>query len=160
MQNIDFEESWQIVRGELPADLEQRARKTKFVGRMRGFGSVEMLTRLLLMHGSGLSLEQTALRAREHGLARISAVALHDRLKASSGFFGELCQFVQGGTSSAQISRWRASKEVADSLLSALRCPLPLKFLLANGARLRRRMKVLRPNWPLQIESLQDLLLS
>ena len=71
MQNIDFEESWQIVRGELPADLEQRARKTKFVRRMRGFGSVEMLTRLLLMHGSGLSLEQTALRAREHGLARI-----------------------------------------------------------------------------------------
>lgn len=95
MQNIDFEGSWQIVRGELPADLEQRARKTRFVRRLRGFGSVEMLTRLLLMHGSGLSLEQTALRAREHGLAKISAVALHDRLKASSGFFGELCQFVQ-----------------------------------------------------------------
>ena len=28
----------------------------------------------------------------------------------------------------AQISRWRAFKEVADSLLSALRCPLPLNF--------------------------------
>lgn len=76
MQNIDFEESWQIVREELPADLEQRARKTRSVGRMRGFGRVEILTRLLLMHGSGaLSLEQMALRAREHGLGRISAVA-------------------------------------------------------------------------------------
>jgi hypothetical protein len=95
MQNIDFEESWQIVREELPSDLEQRARKNGFVRRMRGFDSVEILTRLLLMHGSGLSLEQTALRAREHGLANISAVALHERLKASRGFFAELCQFVQ-----------------------------------------------------------------
>jgi hypothetical protein len=64
------------------------------------------------------------------------------------------------GTASAQISRWRAFKELADSLLSALRCPLPLKFLLANGARLRRRMKVLRHNRPFQLESLEDLPLS
>jgi hypothetical protein len=64
MQNIDFEESWQIVREELLADLEQRARKTRLLRRMRGFGSVEILTRLLLMHASGaLSLEQMALRA-------------------------------------------------------------------------------------------------
>jgi hypothetical protein len=69
MQNIDFEESWQIVREELPADLEQRARKTRLVRRMRGFGSMEILTRLLLMHRSG-ALSRTDCLARARTWAR------------------------------------------------------------------------------------------
>lgn len=97
MELFDFDQSWNLLRTLLPRDLEQIARETGLVRRLRGFESTELLTRLLLMHGSGLSLEQTSLRANEHGLAQTSAVALHGRLKISATFFERLCAFVQDG---------------------------------------------------------------
>ena len=42
------------------------------------------------MHASGLSLEQTALRAKEQGLGKISAVALFKRLRRSGAFLQRL----------------------------------------------------------------------
>jgi hypothetical protein len=90
-------ESWEILRSLLPANLEEVARQTGLVRRLRGFTSVEALTRMLLMHGSGLSLEQTALRASEQRLGRTSAVALHERLKLAGGYFEQLCRHVQSG---------------------------------------------------------------
>jgi hypothetical protein len=42
------------------------------------------------MHASGLSLEQTALRAQEQGLSKISAVALFKRLRRSGAFLQRL----------------------------------------------------------------------
>ena len=95
MENLNFDESWAVLRRLLPDNLDQVARQTGLVKRLRGFESAENLTRLLLMHGSGLSLEQTALRAAEHGLARISAVALHGRLKGAADFFQYLCGQLQ-----------------------------------------------------------------
>jgi len=97
MDPISFDESWQILRGLLPAELEEWARESGFVQRLRGFESIENLTRMLLMHGSGLSLEQTALRASEHGLGKTTAVALHHRLRCSGPFFERLCRHVQEG---------------------------------------------------------------
>jgi hypothetical protein len=95
VQNLDFDESWRIMRDLLPEDLEGVARETGMVRRLRGFSDVEALVRLLMMHGSGLSLEQTALRAAEHGLAKTTAVALHGRLKCSGKFFERLCTLMQ-----------------------------------------------------------------
>jgi hypothetical protein len=96
VQSLDFDESWGIMRDLLPEDLEGVARETGLVRRLRGFSDVEALVRLLMMHGSGLSLEQTALRAAEHGLAQTTAAALHGRLKCSGAFFERLCALMQG----------------------------------------------------------------
>ena len=108
MEAFSFDESWQLLRRLLPADLEQCARRTGFVRRLRGFSSVEVLTRLLLMHGSGLSLEQTALRGAEQGLGETSAVALHQRLRSSEAFWTELCRHVQASLRPAldEQGRW------------------------------------------------------
>lgn len=95
MESLDFDESWAVIRDLLPKDLEGIARETGLVRRLRGFEDVEVLVRLLMMHGSGLSLEQTALRAAEHGLAQTTAVALHARLKSSAAFFERLCALAQ-----------------------------------------------------------------
>jgi hypothetical protein len=95
MENLDFEESWSILRDLLPEELDSIARETGLVRRLRGFRDAEVLTRLLLMHGAGLSLEQTALRAGEHGLARTSAVALHGRLKCAADYLQHLCGHLQ-----------------------------------------------------------------
>jgi len=95
MESGLLNESWDVLRPLLPADLEGLARQSGLVRRLRGFESVEVLTRMLLMHGSGLSLEQAALRAAEHGLGRTTAVALHERLKLAGGYFEQLCRHVQ-----------------------------------------------------------------
>jgi hypothetical protein len=46
------------------------------------------------MHGSGLSLEQTVLRAKEQGIGTISAVALFKRLRSSEAFLQKLALHV------------------------------------------------------------------
>lgn len=75
-------DEWEILRSWLPADLNARARQHQFFQRERGLTDGERWLRLILMHvAGGLSLEQTALRARELGLAQISAVALFKRLR-------------------------------------------------------------------------------
>jgi Transposase DDE domain len=97
MDPVSFDESWKIIRGLLPNELEKEARASGFLRRLRGFESVEVLTRILLMHASGLSLEQTALRARELGLGKTTPVALHHRLRSSGEYFKRLCRHVQEG---------------------------------------------------------------
>ena len=75
-------EEWTILRQWLPADLGALAREKGFFTRRRGLQDAERWLRLILLHvGGGLSLKQTVVRARESGLARVSSVALHKRLK-------------------------------------------------------------------------------
>jgi hypothetical protein len=97
MEPFAFDESWDVVRALLPKDLEALARDRGCVRRLRGIESVEVLIRLLLMHGSGLSLEQAAWRAREQGLAELSGVALFKRLRQSGPLLEALCQHVLEG---------------------------------------------------------------
>jgi hypothetical protein len=86
-------EEWEILRDWLPEDLNQRARTHRFFQRERGLTDAERWLRLILMHvAGGLSLEQTAMRARELGLAEISAVALFKRLRRSEAWLKDLCQ--------------------------------------------------------------------
>lgn len=97
MDPFEFEQSWEIIRALLPKDLDRLSRSSGLVRRLRGFQDAETLTRILLMHGTGLSLEQTAWRAREQGLGRVTAEALHHRLKHGGEFFRQLCQHVHAG---------------------------------------------------------------
>lgn len=77
-------EDWTILRSWLPDNLQERARADGFFQRSRGLEDAELWLRLILMHvAGGLSLKQTALRARELGLAQISSVALFKRLRRS-----------------------------------------------------------------------------
>ena len=73
MANDALPEEWEILREWLPEDLDARARQHQFFQRERGLTDGERWLRLILMHvAGGLSLEQTALRARELGLAQIA----------------------------------------------------------------------------------------
>jgi hypothetical protein len=94
-----FKESWEVIRKVFPSDLDAIARQSGSLCRARKVGDAETLLRLLLMHGGGLSLEQTVRRAREQGLGRLSAVALFKRLRRSAALLqqlaGQLLQQVQ-----------------------------------------------------------------
>lgn len=84
-------EGWAVLREWLPADLNEAARQHGFFQRARGLQDAECWLRLILMHvGGGLSLEQTVMRARELGLAQVSAVALFKRLRQAQGWLEEL----------------------------------------------------------------------
>jgi len=93
MQNDALPEEWEILRDWLPDNLDARARQFRFFQRSRGLTDGERWLRLILMHvAGGLSLEQTALRARELGLAQISGVALFKRLRNAEPWLQDLCQ--------------------------------------------------------------------
>lgn len=86
-------DEWEILRDWLPDDLNHRARIHRFFQRERGLTDAECWLRLILMHvAGGLSLEQTAMRARELGLAQISGVALFKRLRRAEGWLRDLSQ--------------------------------------------------------------------
>jgi len=86
-------EGWPILRAWLPGDLNELARRHSFFERARGLQDAELWLRLILMHVTGgLSLEQTALRARELGLAQVSAVALFKRLRKAQSWLQALTE--------------------------------------------------------------------
>jgi len=85
-----LEESWEVIRQVFPADLERIARQSGSWQRARKVANAETLLRLLLLHAAGLSLQHTALRARQQGLGRLSAVALFKRLRRSGPFLQQL----------------------------------------------------------------------
>jgi hypothetical protein len=92
MKLLDFEQEWKVIRTFLPAQLDESARNCGAMQRKRGgVQDGETLLRLILMHvGGGLSLEQTVIRAQEHGLATLSAVALFKRLRRCESWLQEL----------------------------------------------------------------------
>jgi len=78
-------ENWECLKRFLPDGWEAMARPLGAWRRTpRSIASTEVLLRLLLIHlADGCSLRETAVRAREGGLADVSDVALLKRLKAS-----------------------------------------------------------------------------
>lgn len=95
MNDIALPEEWEILRRWLPDDLNQRARETGFMQRARGLQEAECWLRLILMHvAGGLSLQQTAVRARELGLAQITSVALFKRLRKAERWLADLTGYM------------------------------------------------------------------
>lgn len=111
-------EDWSILRGWLPGDLDGAAREHGFIRRARGLQDAETWLRVLLMHvAGGLSLEQTALRARELGLADVSAVAVFKRLRSAGPWLeamtrGLLQKRIKGG---GRVPDWLARVVVVDA---------------------------------------------
>jgi len=93
MTDDPLPEEWEILRAWLPQDLDERAKQCAFFQRQRGLTDGEKWLRMILMHvAGGLSLEQTAMRARELGLAEVSGVALFKRLRRAEKWLQNLCQ--------------------------------------------------------------------
>lgn len=95
MNDHALPEEWEILRHWLPDDLNQRARETGFMQRARGLQDAECWLRLILMHvAGGLSLQQTVVRARELGLARVTGVALFKRLRKAERWLADLTRYL------------------------------------------------------------------
>lgn len=88
-----LDEDWDILVGMLPTHWQGTARLSGALARLRGFGSVNEVLRVLLMHvGCGYSLRETAVRARAAGLAEVSDVTLLNRLRQAEGWLQHLSQ--------------------------------------------------------------------
>ena len=75
-------EDWDLLKAFFPADWEPLAVTTLALKGLRQDKSAEHLLRTVMLHvGCGYSLRETAVRARESGLADLSDVALLKRLR-------------------------------------------------------------------------------
>jgi hypothetical protein len=86
-------EDWVVLLSLFPAGWEDAARKAGAVTRLRGFDSIDDLMRTLLLHvGTGWSLRETAVHAKQAGIADVSGVTLFNRMQQAEGWLRELCQ--------------------------------------------------------------------
>jgi hypothetical protein len=86
------EESWGLLLSLLPSGWQEQAVLQGAVERLRGFASTEDLLRVLLLHvGKGYSLRETAVHAKQVGLAEVSDVALLKRLRQAESWWREIC---------------------------------------------------------------------
>lgn len=86
---LDFQgDGWELVQDVLPDGWQDKVRELGAVQRFREFADASSLLRVLFMHlVDGCSLRETAVRAREGGLADVSAVALFKRLRLCGEWF-------------------------------------------------------------------------
>jgi hypothetical protein len=72
----------------LPPGWEQKAKELGALRRCRKIPDAQVLLRILLIHlAEGCSLRETAVRARQGGLADVSDVAIMDRLRQTEEWF-------------------------------------------------------------------------
>jgi hypothetical protein len=92
MANVALED-WRILVSLFPEGWQDQAKLTGAIERQRGITSPEALLRLYLLHvGRGYSLRETAVRAKQGGVAAISDVGLLKRLRRSEEWLRWLCQ--------------------------------------------------------------------
>jgi hypothetical protein len=87
-----LDEDWELLLELFPVGWEQTAVLSGALERLRGFASARDLLRVLLLHvGRGYSLRESAVRARQAGLADISDVAILKRLRKAGEWWRQLC---------------------------------------------------------------------
>ena len=117
-------EEWEVVCRTLPAGWREKARELKAMRRQRGeIKEPETLLRILMIHLlDGCSLRETATRATQGGLARVSDVALLKRLRACGEWFrwigGELMSLHVGATGTLEVLPGRRLRLVDGSTVS------------------------------------------
>ena len=95
------DEDWAVVAALLPAGWREQAKATGALVRNRNFSGAHTLLRVLMIHlVDGCSLRETAVRATQGGLARVSDVALLKRLRAC----GEWFRWIAGGLMRQYVS--------------------------------------------------------
>src|SRR5271166_1008352 len=88
-------EDWRVLVGFFPSPWQQLGRSSGAVRRLRGFPSLEVLLRTLLLHvGCGWSLRETAVQAKLAGIAEVSDVTLLNRLRDAEDWLRQLCELL------------------------------------------------------------------
>ena len=86
--NLRTESDFEYLLTFLPSGWEQKAKELGALRRCRKFPDAQVLLRVLLIHlAEGCSLRETAVRARQGGLADVSDVAIMDRLRQTEEWF-------------------------------------------------------------------------
>ncbi len=84
---------WELLCSFFPPGWRHLAKTTRALKGLRQDKGEENYLRVLMVHfGCGLSLIDTATRAKQGGLANLSAVALFKRLRKSAEWLHELCR--------------------------------------------------------------------
>jgi Transposase DDE domain len=110
------EEDWNLLTTFFPRRWRELAAETNALKGLRQDKSVEKYMRVLLLHiGCGISLRETAIRAKQADLADFSDVALLKRLRKSESWMHELCSalFIEKGIGSTVPAK--QSLRVVDS---------------------------------------------
>src|SRR6202158_633547 len=85
-------ESWKVLTSLFPARWQQMAWQSGAVERLRGFPSIDVLLRTLMLHvARGYSLRETVVRAKLANWTDTSDVALLKRLRNSEQWLRFLC---------------------------------------------------------------------
>jgi Transposase DDE domain len=107
-RGVEELENWEVVCSFLPAGWEGKAREYGALRRARGVADAGALLRILLMHvGTGCSLAETALRARQMGLGQLNAAAVYKRLRGAEEWLRWLAEQMRGdlGMSAPAVGR-------------------------------------------------------
>lgn len=112
-------ESWDVLQQFLPLGWAEEARACGALRRARGVRNAAVLLRVLLMHlAQGYSLAETSVRAREAGLAQLSAVALFKRLRSSESWLWWLAQQLGGAGQGVWASAPRVVRAIDATVVS------------------------------------------
>ena len=85
---VEVESDFEYLVRFLPEGWEQKAKELGALRRCRKVPDARVLLRVLLMHlAQGCSLRETAVRARQGGVADLSDVAIMDRLRQAGEWF-------------------------------------------------------------------------
>lgn len=85
---LQTEQDFEYLLAFLPPGWELKAKELGALRRCRKFPDARVLLRILLIHlTEGCSLRETAVRARQGGLADVSDVAIMDRLRQAEEWF-------------------------------------------------------------------------
>lgn len=113
MQNLASlpDSDWLDILSRLPPDLDlnQLARDTLAIQRLRGISDAADMLRLGLARGpGGKTLKQTAAWASMSGIAELSTPSLSDRLHQSVSFFAALASRLLTAAPAGTCFAWRA----------------------------------------------------
>lgn len=100
---------WLDILSRLPSDIDlnQLARETKAIRRLRGITDAADLLRLGMVHGpGGMTLKKTAAWASMSGVAEISPPSLSDRLHRSVAFFAAITNRLLAARPPPTTSLW------------------------------------------------------
>jgi hypothetical protein len=92
MADMEWDE-WEVIERLLPSGWEAKAKESGTLRRCRGFANAGQLLRVIMIHlVDGCSLRETAVRAAEGNLAKVSDVALLKALRRCQEWFRWMAQ--------------------------------------------------------------------
>jgi hypothetical protein len=112
MADVEWDD-WEVVERLLPPGWEAKAKETGTLRRCRGFHDAGRLLRVLMIHlVDGCSLRETAVRAAQGNLAKVSDVALLKALRRCQEWFRWMAQGLMQRWLSALAPNRTAAKRI------------------------------------------------